>query len=104
MHRTTNCYVVSHRGARRLLDSCFPVTYQLDTMMTLNVVHEVQYSGVPRVAVPECYTLQPPLVVQATRMGSDIQDKSGKSCEEELLEEKGRCKAAGWCDDNSEAL
>ncbi|EAN79951.1 glycosyl transferase-like protein [Trypanosoma equiperdum] len=96
MHRTTNCYVVSHRGARLLLDACFPVTYQLDTMMTLRTAGDGA-GGVPYVTVPNCYTLQPPLVVQATRMGSDIQSASGGVCDrDEVEEERARCRAAGW--------
>ncbi|ESL09298.1 glycosyl transferase-like protein [Trypanosoma rangeli SC58] len=95
LHRTTNCYVVSHQGARQLLQLCLPMAYQLDTMMTLNVASDVQ-SGVPYVASPVCYTLQPPLVVQATRMGSDIQCRNGR---DEQEEERARCRAAGWATD-----
>lgn len=101
MHRTTNCYVVSHQGARRLLELCFPLTYQLDTMMTMRAVPDVR-SGVPHVVRPVCYTLQPPLVVQATRMGSDIQRDNGR---DEIEEERARCRAAGWtADDNCDVI
>ncbi|EKF29116.1 glycosyl transferase-like protein, putative, partial [Trypanosoma cruzi marinkellei] len=95
MHRTTNCYVVTHQGARRLLELCLPMTYQLDTMMTIHAVSDAQ-SVVPYVTSPVCYTLQPPLVVQATRMGSDIQSSNGR---DEGEEERARCKAAGWTTD-----
>ncbi|EAN82572.1 putative glycosyl transferase-like protein [Trypanosoma cruzi] len=95
MHRTTNCYVVTHQGARRLLELCLPMTYQLDTMMTMHAVSDPQ-SGVPHVTSPVCYTLQPPLVVQATRMGSDIQSSNGR---DEQEEERARCRAAGWTTD-----
>ncbi|RNF07998.1 glycosyl transferase-like protein [Trypanosoma conorhini] len=95
LHRTTNCYVVSHQGARQLLQLCLPMTYQLDTMMTMHVTSDVE-GGVPYVTSPVCYTLQPPLVVQATRMGSDIQSSTGR---DEQAEERARCRAAGWATD-----
>ncbi|CCD13867.1 unnamed protein product [Trypanosoma congolense IL3000] len=97
MHRTTNCYVVSHRGARLLLEVCFPIIYQLDTMMTMQTAVGSPGSQ-PHVAVPMCYTLQPPLVVQATRMGTDIQSGTGGVCRDEKEEERARCRAAGWMD------
>ncbi|KEG10109.1 putative glycosyl transferase-like protein [Trypanosoma grayi] len=96
LHRTTNCYVVSHQGARRLLELCLPMTYQLDTMMTMHTIPDDKVE-VPHVTSPVCYTLQPPLVVQTTRMGSDIQTGNGRDDDEE---EQARCRAAGWNTDN----
>ncbi|KAH9598023.1 Glycosyl transferase [Trypanosoma melophagium] len=97
MHRTTNCYVITHQGARRLLDLCLPMTYQLDTMMTLHVGADINSAAggeeVAHVVMPVCYTMQPPLVVQATRMGSDIQSSNGR---DEKEEERARFRAAGW--------
>jgi GR25 family glycosyltransferase involved in LPS biosynthesis len=95
MHRTTNCYLVNHKGARRLLETCVPLTYQLDTQMTLQcAVHGPQQ--VPYVSVPTCYSVHPQLVVQSTRFGSDIQDVSKRAADGMAKEEQERKKAAGW--------
>ena len=92
MHRTTNCYLLNHRGARSLLSKCLPLTYQLDTQMTLN--HEMHPQlHEAYVTIPVCYSAYPQLVVQATRFGSDIQDVSQRSAEGE---ERSRMLAAGW--------
>lgn len=39
LHRTTNAYLVNTTGAARLLQLCRPLSYQLDTMMTLHISH-----------------------------------------------------------------
>lgn len=88
LHRTTSAYTVTARAARGLLELCTPLTYQLDTMMTMNVRIDAPHTpsvssdvataalSVPFVHDPCCYTLQPPLVTQDTHFGSDIQDDS----------------------------
>ncbi|CCW65668.1 unnamed protein product [Phytomonas sp. EM1] len=90
LHRTTNAYVLTPRGAKTLLEGCLPLTFQLDTMMTIKVgnpkrggealSHPPPPCGVKKeeskalfVQEPRCLTLQPPLIVQESRMGSDIQ-------------------------------
>ncbi|GET93434.1 glycosyl transferase-like protein [Leishmania tarentolae] len=78
-HRTTNAYLLTPQGARRLLATCIPLTFQLDTAMTMNVgyppgvVTGVGVSTLPHVLDPICYTLQPPLMQQAAQLGTDIQ-------------------------------
>lgn len=78
-HRTTNAYLVTPQGARRLLATCVPLTFQLDTAMTMNVGYSPGVVGVagaqtlPHVLDPVCYTLQPPLMQQAAQLGTDIQ-------------------------------
>lgn len=39
LHRTTNAYLIKTNGAARLLQLCRPLSYQLDTMMTLRTSH-----------------------------------------------------------------
>jgi GR25 family glycosyltransferase involved in LPS biosynthesis len=92
MHRTTNAYVVSARGARRLLDTVVPLTFQLDTEMTTRISSALP-SGEMAVTGLPCYSLHPPLVVQATRFGSDIQ---GAVSHDTVAEEASRCRVAGW--------
>lgn len=77
LHRTTNGYVVTPSGAQRLLEVCFPLTYQLDTAMTMNVglPSGSPSSSIPYVLDPISYTLQPPLIRQAEQLGTDIQLK-----------------------------
>ncbi|CAM44120.1 glycosyl transferase-like protein [Leishmania braziliensis MHOM/BR/75/M2904] len=78
-HRTTNAYLVTPQGARRLLATCVPLTFQLDTVMTMNVGYPPGMVGVagvktlPYVLDPVCYTLQPPLMRQSAQLGTDIQ-------------------------------
>lgn len=103
-HRTTNAYAVTVEGARRLLHTCVPLTFQLDTMMTRNVFTESRESGDSVVGKPcfvhdpVSYTLQPPLVVQATRFGSDIQTPRSPDWSPAVAqaEEQERCRVAGW--------
>ena len=90
MHRTTNCYMVSASGCSRLLRECVPLTYQLDTQMTLKCNPHPE-SREPYVVTPRCYTMHPPLVVQATRFGSDIQESNPA---DPISEEQGRLKEA----------
>ena len=40
LHRTTNAYVVNASGARRLLELCCPLTFQLDTQMTMHCAED----------------------------------------------------------------
>jgi GR25 family glycosyltransferase involved in LPS biosynthesis len=92
-HRTTNCYLTHARGCDRLLESCVPLSYQLDTQMTLQCAPHPD-SGELYVVEPRCFTMYPPLVVQATRFGSDIQtDNPGSN---PAAEEKARMEEAGW--------
>ncbi|KAG5489506.1 hypothetical protein GH5_00379 [Leishmania sp. Ghana 2012 LV757] len=78
-HRTTNAYLVTPRGARRLLATCVPLTFQLDTSMTMNVgyppgvANSAHVKTLPHVLDPVCYTLQPPLMQQSAQLGTDIQ-------------------------------
>ncbi|KAG5464190.1 hypothetical protein LSCM1_00370 [Leishmania martiniquensis] len=78
-HRTTNAYLVTPQGARRLLATCVPLTFQLDTAMTMNVGYPsdladaARATTLPRVLDPICYTLQPPLMRQSVLLGTDIQ-------------------------------
>ncbi|KAG5490233.1 hypothetical protein JKF63_00352 [Porcisia hertigi] len=78
-HRTTNAYLVTPQGARRLLATCVPITFQLDTVMTMNVgyppgvSHAKDMRTLPYVLDPVCYTLQPPLMRQSAQLGTDIQ-------------------------------
>ncbi|KAK7197917.1 glycosyl transferase-like protein [Novymonas esmeraldas] len=81
-HRTTSAYLLTPRGARRLLATSLPLTFQLDTAMTMNVGYPPSSSGggtaggaatLPYVLDPVCYTLQPPLLQQAAELGTDIQ-------------------------------
>lgn len=96
-HRTTNCYAVTAAGARRLLTECLPLTYQLDTMMTVAVQPDpAGRLALPFVSAPVSYTLRPPLVVQATRFGSDIQEDTGAPPAAAAAEERARCRDAGW--------
>eukprot|EP00331_Platyophrya_macrostoma_P013763 CAMPEP_0176418392 /NCGR_PEP_ID=MMETSP0127-20121128/7440_1 /TAXON_ID=938130 /ORGANISM="Platyophrya macrostoma, Strain WH" /LENGTH=199 /DNA_ID=CAMNT_0017798701 /DNA_START=345 /DNA_END=941 /DNA_ORIENTATION=+ len=52
MHRTTNCYLIRPSGARSLLATCVPFTYQLDTQMTMQTAYD-QRTG-------EAYSVTPP--------------------------------------------
>lgn len=70
-HRTTSAYAVTPAGAQRLLATCLPLTFQVDTMMTMRV----EGAPVPHVRDPVCYTVQPPLVTQAEQLGTDIQSE-----------------------------
>lgn len=93
-HRTTNAYVTHAAGAEELLSSCVPLTYQLDTQMTMNceLFHSTDANlSIQCVSRPRCFTLFPPLIAQATRFGSDIQEHSSPN----LIEEASRCQAAG---------
>lgn len=72
MHRTTNAYVTHYAGVEALLRLCVPLTYQLDTQMTLRCVLHPE-TAVPFVVAPRCLTMQPPLIVQTTSFPSDIQ-------------------------------
>lgn len=83
-HRTTSAYLVTPNGARRLLALCLPLTFQVDTVMTMKVGYPQagmssgsaaapRTAKVPYVLDPVCYTLQPPLMTQAAQLGSDIQ-------------------------------
>lgn len=92
MHRTTNCYMVNHRGAKSLLKHCLPLTYQLDTQMTINCAPHPR-SGELYVTAPVSYSAFPQLVVQATRFGSDIQDVSNVDA---AAEEAARIESAKW--------
>jgi len=96
-HRTTNAYVVSAEGARSLLKHCCPITFQLDTMMTMHCARDTRTQAMYVVA-PVSYTLHPPLIVQATRWGSDIQLPS-QSDELRHSEEQARIDDAGWSRD-----
>lgn len=91
MHRTTNCYAVTASGARRLLETCVPLTFQLDTEMTTRISTDV--GGVAAVTGINCFSVHPSIVVQATRFGSDIQAAVNHDT---AAEELSRCKAAGW--------
>eukprot|EP00758_Cryptobia_borreli_P003121 Tbor_TRINITY_DN3543_c0_g1::TRINITY_DN3543_c0_g1_i1::g.2980::m.2980 len=105
LHRTTNCYIVDAKGAKSLLDVIPPITFQLDTEMTMrtstgifssdprNMDNVYNFPLEPRVTVPRCYTIHPPIVVQATRFGSDIQDGNPA---ERTSEERSRMAEAGW--------
>ncbi|KPA81347.1 glycosyl transferase-like protein [Leptomonas pyrrhocoris] len=76
-HRTTSAYLLSPQGARRLLATCVPLTFQLDTMMTMKVGlpagPQSAPGAVPYVLDPVSYTLQPPLMRQSAHLGTDIQ-------------------------------
>jgi len=105
MHRTTNCYVVNASGARALLDTVVPLTFQLDTAMTTQLSapvshllsqhqgagasaaawHRLPASEEVVVGVAGCFTLWPPLVVQATRFGSDIQAQAQVSHDRKVV-------------------
>ena len=91
-HRTTNCYALNHVGASALLDVIPPLTFQLDTEMTIRTKPHPR-TGEPFAAIPTCYTMHPPLVVQATRFGSDIQDGNPADPVEEEL---SRIAEAQW--------
>ncbi|CCW69275.1 unnamed protein product [Phytomonas sp. Hart1] len=94
LHRTTNAYVVTPSGAKKLLERGLPLTFQIDTMITMNVErdsnpdyredggngnnnndHHIHGESARPLYVqePRCLSLQPPLIVQATQLGSDIQ-------------------------------
>eukprot|EP00796_Vickermania_ingenoplastis_P008202 gene8202-5727_t len=87
LHRTTSAYVVTERGADRLLQVCLPLTFQLDTEMTRQAaaVHTEASGGerggwsgaksppIGYVRDPPSLTLQPPLVHQDAAFESDIQ-------------------------------
>ena len=92
MHRTTNAYVLRASGARQLMDACLPLTFQLDTEMTTRISTQLSNGEFAVTGVP-CYSLHPPLIVQATRFGSDIQ---GGVSHDTRQEEVDRCRAAGW--------
>lgn len=89
-HRTTNAYVLNASGAERLMSTCFPLTFQLDTAMTFHCKVD-RGSGEPFVVDPVSYVVTPCPIVQATRFGSDIQDVSTRDVEGE---ERARCAAA----------
>lgn len=91
-HRTTNAYAMKQSAALPLIHRCFPLTFQLDTMMTIHATTRDR-CGLPYVTSPVSYTLQPPVVVQATRMGSDIQAATTEDAE---AVEARRCRDAGW--------
>jgi GR25 family glycosyltransferase involved in LPS biosynthesis len=78
LHRTTNCYLIHANGARQLLETVVPFTYQIDTQMTAETEMSPggRGDGVPyAVAVDHYFTMQPPLVTQAgsEMFASDIQ-------------------------------
>lgn len=79
-HRTTSAYLVTPLGARRLLATCLPLTFQLDTAMTMRVglPHgSLPLPGaLPYVLDPVSYTLQPPLLRQSAHLGTDIQQRT----------------------------
>lgn len=86
LHRTTNAYVVTAKGAATLSQVCFPLTFQLDTEMTSRVkpwggggggVAAVRHHNPEAACVhdPPSLTIQPPLVYQHTRFSSDIQSE-----------------------------
>jgi GR25 family glycosyltransferase involved in LPS biosynthesis len=81
-HRTTTAYLLTPQGARRLLATCVPLTFQLDTMMTMKVGlpsgQPTVHGAVPYVLDPVSYTLQPPLMKQAAHLGTDIQESKQK--------------------------
>jgi GR25 family glycosyltransferase involved in LPS biosynthesis len=123
IYRTTNCYMINARGARDLLQTCVPFTFQLDTAMTTMLVDRerniasVGGSGMPDPALlsPEdkaealstpamleeyaslipCYCVDPPLAAQATRFGSDIQDPHPNADHDFAAEEQSRMQHAG---------
>ncbi|KAL7695977.1 glycosyl transferase-like protein [Lotmaria passim] len=77
-HRTTSAYLLTTSGARRLLATCVPLTFQLDTVMTMKVglpagQLAASEAAVPYVLDPVSYTLQPPLMQQSAALGTDIQ-------------------------------
>lgn len=76
-HRTTSAYLLTPQGARRLLATCLPLTFQLDTVMTIKAGlprgRPSSPSAMPYVLDPVSYTLQPPLMRQSALLGTDIQ-------------------------------
>ncbi|KPI87354.1 glycosyl transferase-like protein [Leptomonas seymouri] len=76
-HRTTSAYLLTPQGARRLLATCLPLPFQLDTVMTMKVglPPGLRYApdAIPYVLDPVSYTLQPPLMRQSAHLGTDIQ-------------------------------
>lgn len=102
-HRTTNAYVITPSGAEELLALTVPLTYQLDTTMTLQVGYEEGGAGgagvvpPPYVRRPRCYTLVPPLITQSALSVGDVQDgEERRTPEERRAEEADRRRAAGW--------
>lgn len=60
----THAYIITPHGARKLLDRCFPLTYQIDTEIWM--VYEDDLSVRPMAVVPPC-------VYQDTGFASQIQ-------------------------------
>lgn len=80
LHRTTTAYVVTACGAHELMQTCFPLTFQLDTEMTRGATADSSASpssaaslSTAYVRRPACLTLQPPLVSQDVSFQTDIQ-------------------------------
>lgn len=107
-HRTTNAYVVTPSGARQLLARCVPFTYQIDTMMTMDVSageSSLNSGGLVYVREPRCYTLMPPLILQSATVAGDIQGgEAARSPGERAAEEAERRRAAGWEDGQAKPL
>ena len=99
MHRTTNAYFLTAEGARALMHHCIPLTFQLDTAMTTMLsgpLLRTQFPFQQGVNAFPCYTVQPSMIVQATRFGTDIQQEAHSMCTHPEAEETARFDSAGW--------
>ena len=105
MFKTTNLYLITPRGAKRMLDICAPLHFQLDTQMTLHS-EELEINPLARgiqcgaenkslraVRFPNMYAAVPPIGIQKTTLGSDIQFSLPEGFESQ---ENGRKAHAGW--------
>ena len=105
MYKTTNMYLITRRGAERMLQQCTNLHFQLDTQMTMcttklqnhPLAKGVSISDSNRdiraVSFPHMYAATPPLAIQKTTLGSDIQFSLPEGFERQ---EEGRRLNARW--------
>ena len=101
LYRTTNLYLITHKGAKELLKYCCPMHFQLDTQMTLNAEEKKKNGNVSKtnqkvclvVKAPKMYACVPCLAIQRTSFGTDVQGAMPPTA---AAEERERRRQAGW--------
>ena len=105
MYKTTNLYAITLRGAQKMLEKCVPLHFQLDTQITLgseplstnrlfaNMRQTSMKPDTMAVSSPRMYACVPPLAIQRTSFGSDIQFSLPEGFDQQEI---ARRKQAGW--------